>query len=68
MASSWTTWKEQRLTYLLQLRGVALIPLVYLYCNLDEPTDNMWAEAYPNEDARSIPCYHYPAWQALSTR
>ena len=27
-------------------------PLVYLYRDLDEPTDNMWAEVYPNEDAR----------------
>ena len=41
MVSSWTTWKEQWLTYLLQLRGVALIHLAYLCCNLDEPTDNM---------------------------
>ena len=30
MASGWTTWKEQWLTYLSQLRGAALIPLVYL--------------------------------------
>ena len=52
MASGWTTWKEQWLTYLSQLRGAVLIPWVYLCRNLDEPTDNIWAQAYPDEDAR----------------
>ena len=52
MASGWTTWKEQWLTYLSQLRGAALIPLVYLCRDLDEPNDDMWAQAYPDEDAR----------------
>jgi hypothetical protein len=52
MASGWTTWKEQWLTYHSQLRGAALIPLVYLCRDLDEPTEDMWAQAYPDEDAR----------------
>jgi hypothetical protein len=43
MASGWTTWKEQWLTYLSQLRGAALIPLVYLSHDLDEPTDDLGA-------------------------
>ena len=51
-SKNWLVWKEEWKTYISQVRGVALIPLLYVCRSHEVPTPEMYEKVYRNEDDR----------------